>query len=193
VIVAGQDGSAHLLRAADAALVLSLPCARCPLLTAALSPDETRAAVGTRGGEVVLLEVPSGRILARLTGHTDAVTTLAFAGDALLASGSRDRTVRLAAWDGETARPLFALPVGGPVRKLAFLAGDPRLAVLVHNERAVRLWHLDRLWPKLDALAPADPLPPLPRTEPPAAPAPPLPPPAVEEPARGPNGSRAKK
>jgi hypothetical protein len=38
----------------------------------------------------------------------------------------------------------------GPVVSVG-LGGDV-LAVLVQNETAVRLWHLDRLWPRLAAM-----------------------------------------
>jgi WD40 repeat protein len=192
VLAAGHDGAAHLLRAADVAHQASWPCAGCPLSAAALSPSEALAAVGTEQGEVCLFEVPSGKLLVRLAAHAEAVTALAFAGEALLASGSRDRTVRLTARDGGAARSLFALRLGGPVRQLAFAPDNRRLAVLVQNERAVRLWHLGRLWPALSALSSADLLPPLPPAPPPARSLPPVPPLAVEEPPRGPHGLRAE-
>jgi WD40 repeat protein/predicted Ser/Thr protein kinase len=192
VLAAGQDGAVHLLRAADATRAQDCPCARCSLSAVALNPSETLAAIGTEQGEVCLLDVPSGKLLARLKDHADAITSLAFASDSLLASASRDRTVRLTAWDGQTLSPLFALRQGAPVQRIAFAPDNRRLLVLVQNERAVRVWHLDRLWPRLDALSPAAPLPPLPPSAPSAGPFPPVPPPVVEEPARGPHGLRAE-
>ncbi len=191
VVAGGQDGIANLLRADGAVYQASFRCASCRLTAAALNPSETLAAVGSEQGEVCLLEVPSGQLLARLEGHAEAVATLAFAGNALLASGSRDRTVRLNAWDGRAARPLLALRLGGPVQRVAFAPDNRRLGVLVRGERAVRLWQLDRLWPLLDALSPADPLPHLPPPATPAEPLPPVPPPAIEEAPRGPHGLRA--
>jgi WD40 repeat protein len=162
VVAAGQDGTPRVLRAGDAGVQASGPMADSPLRSAALNPSETLAAVGTEKGEVLLLAVPSGEVVARLTAHHDAVTALTFAGDGLLVSGGRDRTVRLTACNGAAPRELFALRTGGPVEGLALAPDGRSLAVLVQHERGVRLWHLDRLWPRLDALAPADPLPPLP-------------------------------
>jgi WD40 repeat protein len=172
VVAAGRDGTPRLLRAADAAPEATGPTADCPLCSAALSPSETVAAVGTEKGDVLLFAVPSGRLLGWLPPHADAVTALTFLGESLLATGSRDRSVRLTAWDGRAARELVTLRAGGPVQDLALVPGAPALAVLVQRERGVRLWYLDRLWARLNALTPAAPLPPLPET---TASAPPIP------------------
>jgi WD40 repeat protein len=161
VVAAGRDGTPRILDAADAAVQPAGQMVNSPLCSAALNPSETLAAVGTEKGEVLLLAVPSGNVVARLAAHRDTVTTLAFAGDALLFSGSRDRTVCVTACAGAASRELFALRTGGPVEELAVAPDGRSLAVLVQHERGVRLWHLDRLWPRLDDLAPADPLPPL--------------------------------
>jgi WD40 repeat protein len=162
VAVAGRDGLARLLRASDAGLASIRLCGQSPLSAAALNASETVAAVGTEQGEIILLEVPSGAVLARLPAHTDVVTSLAFAGDTLLVSGSRDRTVRLTEWDRRVARDLFTLRLEGSVVQVCFTPDNKCLAVLLHEERAVRLWRLERLWTSLDALSPENPLPPLP-------------------------------
>jgi WD40 repeat protein len=159
VVAAGRDGVARLLNAADARLQASRCCGPSPLSAAALNPDETVAAVGTARGEIYLLALPSGAVLQRLADHADAVTSLAFANDTLLASASRDRSVRPNDWDGRKLNHLFQLRTPGPVAQIVFAPGGQRLAVRVQEERAVRLWRLDRLWPHLDALVPANPLP----------------------------------
>jgi hypothetical protein len=41
------------------------------------------------------------------------------------------------------------LPASGPIEQLDFTADGKKLAVLVQNERAVRLWDLDRLHTRL--------------------------------------------
>jgi WD40 repeat protein len=162
VVVAGRDGFARLLRASDAGLASSRRCSNSPLSAAALNASETIAAVGSEQGEIILLEVPSGAVLARLPAHTDVVTSLVFAGDTLLVSGSRDRTVRLTEWDSRVARDLFTLRMGGSVVQVCLTPDNRCLVVLLHEERAARLWRLERLWTGLDAVSPENPLPPLP-------------------------------
>src|SRR5205807_1147024 len=114
VAAAGRDGVVRLLRADNGELHGSWPVARCSLSSAALDASEQTAAVGTATGEVVLVHVPSGAVLARINAHRDAVTSLAFSGNGLLASGARDRSVRLTRWDGTADRELFTLRSPGP-------------------------------------------------------------------------------
>ena len=76
--------------------------------------------------------------------HRDAVEAVAFAGG-LLATGSRDRTVRLWKCDGGELEELITLRMPGPVAGLALAGDGATLAVLVRNERAVRIWRLGRL------------------------------------------------
>ena len=87
---------------------------------------------------------------------------------------------------------MLTLHTPAAVRWLAFHPDGVRLFVLLDRERAVRVWHLDRLRDRLAELGLANgleviepvPVPP-PVTEP-------LPTPPVEEPAPGPNGLRAE-
>jgi eukaryotic-like serine/threonine-protein kinase len=119
----------------------------------ALSGDEELAASGTETGMVRVVSVTSGVPLADLKAHQadrahhDSVQSVAFSADSqLLATGSSDRTVRLWKRDaGGDFRELITLPCSGPVVSVCFHQDANRLAVLVHNERAVRIWHLDRL------------------------------------------------
>jgi WD40 repeat protein len=60
-----------------------------------VSPDGRWLAVGMLEGNVDLLSLPEGRLVARLEGHTNRVPTLAFSADGQwLVSGSWDQTVR---------------------------------------------------------------------------------------------------
>src|SRR5205823_6081348 len=116
----------------------------------ALSADETLAALGTQQGIVRLVQVPSGDKLRDLEGHTESVETVAFSPDGcVLATGSRDRTIRLYRRDpGPDAsfRPWIQLrSPSGPVSQLAFHPDGTRLVYLVQNETGLRVWHLDRL------------------------------------------------
>src|SRR5262249_22194916 len=123
----------------------------------ALSPDGTTlAAVADdhRQPTIQLWDVDSGKLLARLRGHTSYVGALAFSPDGrLLASGSWDTTVLL--WDVTRARleHLWAEVASGPdaARRLAADPGKgvaflkDRLARAAGAEEAVR-----RLVAKLD-------------------------------------------
>jgi len=62
----------------------------------AFSPDGRWLASGSWDGTVSLWEIPSGRRVATLEGHTSYVLSVAFSPDGrLLASGSGDGTVIL--------------------------------------------------------------------------------------------------
>jgi WD40 repeat protein len=77
--------------------------------TLALSPDGTVLAAGCEDGRIHLWGHTSGVLLRTLEGHEDAVLSLAWDGDALLASAGRDGSVRL--WSSE--EPSWSLPDGG--------------------------------------------------------------------------------
>jgi WD40 repeat protein/tRNA A-37 threonylcarbamoyl transferase component Bud32 len=88
--------------------------------------------------------VPGGALtqLRRLTGHTDAVLSVAFAPDGRhVLSGSADHTARL--WNLETCEAVQVLH--GHTEKVCqvrFLPGQ-RLAVSASKDRSVRFWDLD--------------------------------------------------
>jgi WD40 repeat protein len=125
---------------------------RSAVQSVALSPDETLAVSGSLAGTITLVRIPSGETVMELTAreqskaHGDSVDSLAFSRDGgLLASGSKDGTVRLWQHDFGKFHEIVTLPMTGPVRQVAFTPDGKQLAVLVQNERAVRMWHLDRL------------------------------------------------
>jgi WD40 repeat protein len=147
VLAGGRDGAVRLLRAADGELWDTWGVSPDPVCSVALSADETLAAAGTAGGIIRLFRVPGGEPIGDLAGHSDRVVAVQFAGGGWLASASSDHGVCL--WrpgcPGEAPRRWLVLPAPGPVRALSLSADGARLALVVHNERAVRLWHLDSL------------------------------------------------
>jgi hypothetical protein len=67
----------------------------------------------------------------------------------LLATGGRDRAVRLWRPDGTA---VLTPRAAGPVRMVAFGPGGGELYMLVAGERGVRRWHLGRLAARLHEL-----------------------------------------
>ncbi len=90
------------------------------------SADGRLLAGGGGDGAITLLDFQSGRSLAVLHGHEDAVTQLAFSPRGrVLASASKDKTVRL--WDADSAiQPRSYLRHGTKVQAIRFLADSAR-------------------------------------------------------------------
>lgn len=150
VLVGSRDGVSHLIRARDVKLEKTFTGVSSPVRSVALNREETLAASGFQQGNVTLHRIQSGEQLALLGDHTDSVTALAFSPDSgLLATGSRDSNIHLYALSDSTPKRLMTFPCSGPVQQVSFHPDGRRLAFLVQNERAVRIWHLDRLRARL--------------------------------------------
>ncbi len=149
VIVGGGDGAFRLFTTADAKPIATKVYDKGQVFAVALCPDESLAAVGTENGAVCILSVPSGNVVRDLSPHQARVTALAFAGNTMLASGSRDRTIRL--WRDNGAA-ILTLKTSGPVKQLAFTPDGSTLLYLIENETAIRLWHLDQIHERIAEL-----------------------------------------
>ena len=107
------------------------------------SPDSTKMAVATSIG-IWIYDTETGDELNLLSGHTEAVDSVAFHPEMaiyMLASGSRDDTVRL--WDVETGIEMRSLTAHtSSVYTVAFSHDGTTLAS-AGSDRTVRLWDTD--------------------------------------------------
>jgi WD40 repeat protein len=116
----------------------TLPAGAPKISNAAFSPDGTALAV-TRGSEIHLLNTETGQTLARLEGHTDAVTSLSYSGDGtMLASGSLDKTVRL--WDVPAGRLRHTLSGHSDIVRSVAFSPDNSYVVSGGNDKVARHW-----------------------------------------------------
>ena len=151
VVAAGQDGFTKVL---DTRIGSNQKAAmwRQPSVAVgavALDRDETVVVSGLPSGALHLQAIPDGVEVASFPdAHRRAVEALDVAPDGrTLASGSVDGKVRL--WgrdrDGRWLASMTLATTLGPVQRLRFSPDGRRLAVLVRNEMAVRVWDLSAL------------------------------------------------
>jgi serine/threonine protein kinase len=146
---ATRDGSVTVLDNA-AKPVHTFRKAGDPVLAVAVAADDSLVAAGTQAGDVRLMRLSDETELPPLAAaHADGVSAVAF-GDGLLATGGRDRTVRLWKRAGDRFEPLLAV-AGLPdaVRDLQFHPTDGRLLVLLDRQHAVRVWDVPELRKRL--------------------------------------------
>jgi WD40 repeat protein len=113
----------------------------------AFSPDGKQIALGGRDGKVYQFQVPDGKFIRPIAGHTGAITGLAYhPGNAALASSSKDRSLRL--WNPQNGAPMKTLEGHAAwAEGVVFLEKGTRLAS-VGADRTVRLWVLTPPTPK---------------------------------------------
>jgi WD40 repeat protein len=106
----------------------------------AFSPDcKILASAGRGGKSITLWDVKSGKSLAALEGHSEAVAALVFSPDCkTLVSGSWDKTVKL--WDIASLKEIATLKGhAGPVRSVVF---SPDGKALASGGGSVKLWDI---------------------------------------------------
>ncbi|HLW66865.1 MAG TPA: protein kinase, partial [Gemmataceae bacterium] len=110
----------------------------------AISPDGKRLAIGSPYPEncVSLWDTATGKIVATLRGHTNAIAALAFSPDSSrLASASTDQTARL--WDSQTGRPVATLRGHTMALMQAAFSPDGRFLATSSADNTIRQWDLE--------------------------------------------------
>jgi WD40 repeat protein len=152
-VAGGRDGSLFVLSAACEPVASSRRPGD-PLLAVALAPDDSFAVAGTQAGLLRVMNLATKAELPALPAHSGGTAAVALNRDGtLLATGGRDRAVRLWRRTAQGFEPLLTLSdLSGTVRELQFAPGDDRLLVLLSYEHAARVWDIDKLRTQLAEL-----------------------------------------
>jgi WD40 repeat protein/serine/threonine protein kinase len=116
----------------------SLPLPDSSVVT--FSPIEPSLAVGTNGGSIAIIAVPGGRVIHLLSGHSSAVSALAFSPDGkrLMSAADNDRTAYL--WDVVSgAQVLSFAGHSGGIKSVCF-APDGDAVATGSRDGTVRVW-----------------------------------------------------
>lgn len=97
VVTCSQDESVKVWSTATGTLEQDWPATGCPQYAVAVAADGRTVAHGGIDGVINLRDRETGESIGTLSGHTDAVYSLAFTPERHLLSGSGDRSVRV--WD----------------------------------------------------------------------------------------------
>ena len=142
--VLGLDGTRiasstrKLLDAETGASVGELP-SQGNLTAMAVSPDGELFASGVANGTVYVYEFATGRLVARLAGHSLAVRAAVFSADGTrLATASTDGTARL--WDVRAATEIRVFSGHEAPVEEVFLTPDARRIVTASRDGTVRIW-----------------------------------------------------
>ncbi len=109
------------------------------LWAAAFSPDGARFASAGADRIVRIYDTTTGKLEQKLTGHTGAVTAVAFLPGDRLASASGDKLIKL--WDAKTGKLLRDLT--GHASAVLALAADGGTLVSGGIDKTVKGWNLD--------------------------------------------------
>ncbi len=120
---------------------------------AALSANGAALAFATAGNVVKVVDLASGKTLADLKGHADAVASIRFSADgARVLSGSADKTARI--WKIADASVLAKLETPAALAAAEWLGDEKQLAT-AGADGAIRLWAVPEAAPAEGAPKPA--------------------------------------
>lgn len=112
-----------------------------------LCAGENLAALGTRGGELMLVDTRNAKLLSGAAVHSARISALAAIGDHTFIVGDSMGETSLWQWDGNALKLLARLgPFSNSIEQLLPFDSGQRLAVRVKYEPTVRIVDLARLW-----------------------------------------------
>lgn len=106
----------------------------------AFSADSQRVYVAGTNQRIAVYDLASGQLLDSLVGHRDEVWCVATSPDgSLLASGSRDETIRI--WSTARQASVDALPLPSSTRQV-YLADDGTALAAISSNETVQVWSI---------------------------------------------------
>ncbi|QEL15913.1 WD40 domain-containing protein [Limnoglobus roseus] len=109
------------------------------LWAAAFTPDGSKFATGGADRTVRIYDTATGKLEHKLTGHTAAVTAVAFLPGDRLASAGGDKVIKL--WDAKAGK--FLRDLTGHASAVLTLAADNGVLVSGGIDKTVKGWNLD--------------------------------------------------
>lgn len=159
-------GAVHVVDVAQRQITATWRDPADAVLGVAVRPDGRQVAAACANGCLYTWD-SSGRLAARLAGHSRAVCAVAFSRDgAMLMSGSADGTVRF--WNTRNGDLVEAVSLGEPVNDVTFSPDSAEFAGAVGSReaRSIRVRRVPVLMsPTTQSTQPSPPLPALPRVQ----------------------------
>jgi dipeptidyl aminopeptidase/acylaminoacyl peptidase len=135
----GKSGDVVLWNLADGAILGGVSGEYDSVLTADISPDQSRIALGGTDRLLKIFETSTGALLHKVKKHTDWVTSVEFSPDGkYLISGDRGGNVLL--WEAGGASELFALNGHkGPVSSVSWRS-DSAMVLSASEDGTIKVW-----------------------------------------------------
>lgn len=147
-VLAGlESGEVQVLSASTGKTEMTWQNAGSGIQALAIHPTRPLAVEGTQQGQLRVVRVPGGELVAGLSPHQRSVQSIAFGRDGtLLATGSIDGYVKLWEQAGDGYQLVVTLPAANGELAAVRLSPDGRwLAIILKGDQFVRLWDLEAL------------------------------------------------
>jgi WD40 repeat protein len=118
-----------------------------PVLSVIYSFDSKKLASCDQSGEIIIWEMPKGKLLRRIKAHKDLIQDISFAEDnKTLVSASLDKTVKL--WDTDSGQNLMTFDTGVEVWSVD-LVSDVSIIIIGCADGTVRFLTKSQLSPDI--------------------------------------------